>query len=109
MKTSVMSSYRTVLRSSKITCYAQALNVIHQGSPDYFPHVVTIVLSDFIKARDANSEVPNDATVLCATPQVIARGAVMGVFFYYLTFPRMSRSWDIFSTDRTTVRHVNIF
>lgn len=59
------------------------------GKPGLFPHVVTIVLSDFIKARDANSEVPNDATVLCATQsvaQVIARGAVMGVDFYYLTF-----------------------
>ena len=60
-----------------------------RGRPGLLAHVVTIVLSDFIRARTANPEVPRDVTVLCATQAVdraIARGKVIGVHHYYLTF-----------------------
>jgi hypothetical protein len=65
------------------------------------PHVVTIVLKDFIRAREANQEVPKDATTLCATQSVatvLARAAGMGAHFVYLTFdqnePFMGHIYD---------------
>jgi len=65
------------------------------------PHVVTIVLKEFIQAREANSEVPKDATVLCATQSVamvLARGAGMGAHFVHLIFdqnePFMGHIYD---------------
>jgi hypothetical protein len=64
------------------------------GRPGLLPYVMTVVLADFIRARDDNPEVPKDVTVLCATQSVIqavARGEVMGAHFCHLVFDQHER------------------
>jgi len=40
------------------------------GRPGLYPFTVTVVLEDFIKAREISSDVPKDATEICATQAV---------------------------------------
>jgi len=60
-----------------------------EGKYGLVPHVVSIVLKDFIRARDANADMPRAVEELCVTQSVatvFARGDALGADFYYLTF-----------------------
>ncbi len=71
------------------------------GREGLLAHVVTIVLKDFLRARDVNPEVPRDVTVLCATQSVatlLVRGTNRDTNFYHLFFdqnePFMGHIYD---------------
>jgi hypothetical protein len=56
-----------------------------EGKYGMFPHVVSIVLKDFIRARDTNPDMPRAVEELCATQSVatvFARGQAQGANFY---------------------------
>ena len=53
------------------------------------PHVATIVLADFLRARTVNPKLPSDVNVLCATQSVdhvVAQGVQFGFTQFELTF-----------------------
>jgi len=59
------------------------------ASPGLFPHVVSVALSDFVKARNVNPDVPNTAEEVCAVQSiflVLERGRALGTHFYRLIF-----------------------
>jgi hypothetical protein len=68
----------------------QPMQIKPPGKHGLMPHVVTVVLRDFIRARDNNPEVPKDVTELCVTQsvaQAMERGrASFGAHFFHLIF-----------------------
>jgi hypothetical protein len=53
------------------------------------PYVLTVVLKDFLRARDANPEVPKTAEEICAMQTVfrcLQWGEYIGAHFYHLVF-----------------------
>lgn len=68
----------------------QPMQIRPPGKPGLMPHVVTVVLDDFLRATNDNPEVPKDVTELCATQsvaQAMERGAAsFGAHFFHLIF-----------------------
>lgn len=62
------------------------------GRSGLYPYTVTVVLEDFKKAREVNSDVPKDATEICATQaawRCLEWGAdIAKADFYHLFFDR---------------------
>jgi hypothetical protein len=59
------------------------------GRDGLFSHVISVVLKDFIRARDACADLPKTVEEICATQSVamvFERGKAKGADFYYLTF-----------------------
>jgi len=82
------------------------------GKPGLVPRVITIPLKDYLRAREANPEVPKDVTVLCATQSVahiVKQGEIIGIDFHHLVFdqnePFMGHVLDR-QTNRKARKHL---
>jgi hypothetical protein len=68
----------------------QPMQIKPPGKHGLMPHVVTVVLADFMRAIQDNPEVPKDVTEICVTQSVgsvMERGqASFGAHFFHLIF-----------------------
>jgi hypothetical protein len=64
-------------------------NVDFQQRPGLYPITLSILLNDFVQARQTNSNLPRSVTELCATESVsfcLKRGERLGANWYHLYF-----------------------